>query len=97
MQIAMRRKTLASIFDNSNGSSEEGSSTTQDNRRNSQYSETELPSMLSQCIRLDNCSRFRSLLRKQIVDVNAVIEGEGTLLHNAAFKGWFIRIKKLKN
>ena len=57
-----------------------------DNRL-SQYSETELPSMFSHCIRSDNCSRFRSLLRKQIVDVNAVIEGEGTLLHNAAFKG----------
>ena len=47
------------------------------------------------CIRLDDCKTLRSLLKRQSVDVNVVLEGSGSLLHEASHKGCCKCIKSL--
>ena len=47
----------------------------------------ELYEYLMKCIRQDDCKTLRSLLKKHEVDVNVVVKGKGTLLHEASYKG----------
>ena len=55
----------------------------------------EFYSQMLYSIRQDDCKLLRSLLKKQIVDVNVLLEDGGSLLHEASYKGCVTCIKTL--
>ena len=86
----------------SDNESEESSPTVIDNCYEDEFSystdEEEMKELYNQMIhyiRNDGCKQLRSLLKKQMIDVNVLLEDGVSLLHEASYKGCVTCIKTL--